>query len=167
MIAGLPGTGIGGLYYLIASGWMLLREGWSKLNKQHDLSRSKIVKKQVLLALFIVAGMWATGELVGRLLASDLMRRLLELRALSNGKYNLWKTSILYWTAATLVSLYLLMQSIRLALRISGYVGTLRLAIDAPPRAALQGQIILEPIPALEPTRGMAMSEQTEEQSVL
>jgi hypothetical protein len=167
MIAGLPGTGIGGLYYLLASGWMLLREGWSKLNKRHDLSRSKMVKRQIVLALLIVAGMWATGELVGRLLTSGLMSRLLELHALSNGKYNLWKTSIFYWTAATLISLYLLMQGIRLALRISGYVGTRRLAIDPPARAALQGQIILRAVPALGPTRGMVSSKQTEEQSVL
>jgi hypothetical protein len=168
MIAGLPGTGIGGLYYLLASGWMLLREGWSKLNKRHDLSRSKMVKRQIVLALLIVAGMWATGELIGRLLqTSDLLNRLLDLRALSNGKYNLWKTSIFYWTVATLISLYLLMQGMRLALRISGYVGTRRLAIDPPARAALQGQIILKAVPALEPMRGMVSSNQTEEQSLL
>jgi len=167
MIAGLPGTGIGGLYYLLASGWMLLREGWSKLNKRHDLSRSKLVKNQVLLSLLIVGGMWATGELVGRLLASDLFSRLFDLRAFSNGKYNVWKTSILYWTAATLFGLYLLMQGLRLALRIFGYAGIRRLVIDAPARVTLQGPLVLEPIPALEPPRAMRASNQTEEQSLL
>lgn len=172
MIAGLPGTGIGGMFYLLASGWMLLREGWSKLNKRQDLSRSKVVKRQILLALLIVAGIWATGELIGRLLlllshSSGLLGRFFDLHALSNGKYNLWKTSILFFTFATLISLYLLMQCIRLALRISGDIGTGRLAVDAPARAALQAQIVLQPIPALESTRATVWSKQTEEQSLL
>lgn len=167
MIAGLPGTGIGGLYYLLASGWMLLREGWSKLNKRHDLSRSKLVKMQILIAFLIVAGMWATGELVGRLVLLLSQRNGLLHRFFDPHAHNLWKMSIFYWTAATLISLYLLMQSIRLALKISGEVGTRRLVIDAPARVTLQGQLVLEPIPALEPPRAMRTSNQTEEQSVL
>lgn len=155
MIVGLPGTGIGGLFYLLASGWMALREGWSKLNrKRRDLSRSKVVKGQLLLGLVIVTAMWAMGETIGRLLSllpTSILNRLLGTHALSHGKYNLWKTSIFYWTIGTLTGLYLLMHSLRLALRISGDVGTRRVAIDAPARASFRGQIILEPLPAPEP----------------
>ena len=169
MIAGLPGTGIGGLFYLLASGWMAFREGWSKLKKRHDLSRSKIVKGQLLLGLVIVAGMWAMGETIGRLISLlpvSLLNRLLGPHALSHGKYNLWKTSIFYWTIGTLMGLYLLMHSLRLTLRISGDVGASRLAIDVPVRASFRGQLILEPLPALETTRGVPSSEQAEERRV-
>jgi hypothetical protein len=169
MIAGLPGTGIGGLFYLLASGWMAFRESWSKLKKRHDLSRSKIVKGQLLLGLVIVAGMWAMGETIGRLIALlpvGMLNRLLGPHALSHGKYNLWKTSIFYWTIGTLMGLYLLMHTLRLAIRISGGVGTGRLAIGVPARAAFRGQIILEPLPALETTRAAASSEQVEERRV-
>jgi hypothetical protein len=170
MIAGLPGTGIGGLFYLLASGWMALREGWSKLNRRRrDLSRSKVVKGQLLLGLVIVAVMWAMGEAIGRLLLllpTDVLTRLLGPHALSHGKYNLWKTSIFYWTVGTLMGLYLLMHSLRLALKISGDVGTRRVAIDAPARAAFRGQIVREPLPALDATRAASSPEPAEERRV-
>jgi hypothetical protein len=169
MIAGLPGTGIGGLFYLLASGWMAFREGWSRLNKRHDLSRSKLVKGQLLLALVIVAGMWAMGESIGRLISllpASVLNLLLGPHALLHGKYNLWKTSIFYWTIGTLMGLYLVMHSLRLALRISGDAGTRRLAIEVPVRAAFRRQIILEPLPALDTTRATVSSEQAEERRV-
>jgi hypothetical protein len=170
MIAGLPGTGIGGLFYLLASGWMAFREGWSKLKKRHDLSRSKIVKGQLLLGLVIVAGMWAMGETIGRLISllpTTLLNRLLGPHALSHGKFNLWKTSIFYWTIGTLMGLYLLMHSLRLSLWISGDAGTARrLPIDLPPRTAFRGQIIPSQFTALEATRGADSSEQVEERRV-
>ena len=170
MIAGLPGTGIGGLFYLLASGWMALREGWSKLNKKRrDLSRSKVVKGQLVLGLIIIATMWAMGEAIGRLLMlvpTGVLLRLLGPHALSHGKYNLWKTSLFFWTIGTLMGLYLLMHSLRLALRISGDVGTRRVALGAPARAGFRGKMILEPLPALETARGAASSEEVEERRV-
>jgi len=136
------------------------------------LSRAKVVRTQILLALLIVVGMWATGELVGRLLLllsqmPGLLGRFFDLHALSNGKYNLWKTSILYWTLGTLIGLYLLMRCIHLVLRVSGGLGAWRLGVGAPARAALQAQIVLQRVPALEPTRGTIWSKQAEEQSLL
>jgi hypothetical protein len=170
MIAGLPGTGIGGLFYLLASGWMALREGWSKLNRRRrDLSRSKVVKGQLLLGLVIVAAMWAMGETIGRLLLllpTNLLNRLLGPHALAHGKYNLWKTSILYWTVGTLMGLYLLMHSLRLALRISADARTARPPIDAPARAAFRRKIIAERHQALEATRGASSPEPAEERRV-
>jgi hypothetical protein len=167
MIEGLPGTGIGGLFYLLASGWMAFREGWSKLNrKRRDLSRSKVVKGQLVLGLVIVTTMWAMGETIGRLLSllpPGVLNRLLGPHALAHGKYNLWKTSIFYWTIGTLMGLYLLMHSLRLALRISGDAGTRRVAIGAPARASFRGQRILEPLPTLETA---ASAEEVEERRV-
>jgi hypothetical protein len=169
MIAGLPGTGIGGLFYLLASGWMAFRESWSKLKRRRrDLSRSKVVKGQLLLGLVIVATMWAMGETIGRLLLllpTSVLNRLLGPHALAHGKYNLWKTSIFYWTIGTLAGLYLLMHSLRLALRISDE-GTRHVAVGTPARARFRRQNVLEPLPALETSRGTASSEQAEERRV-
>jgi hypothetical protein len=165
MIAGLPGTGIGGLFYLLASGWMVFREGWARLNNRRDISRSKLVGIQIVLALMITGGMWITGEMVGRLLM--LLTERIGLRFLDPHMHNFWKTSILYWTVATLLFLYLLMQGLRLLLKISGYLGARRPAIDAPARATLQGRIVLQPLPILEPVRGTISSDQSEEQSLL
>jgi len=170
MIAGLPGTGIGGLFYLLASGWMAFRESWSKLKKRHDLSRSKIVRGQLLLGLIIVAGMWAMGESIGRLLSLlpiSMLNRLLGPHAFSHGKYNLWKTSIFYWTIGTLMGLYLLMHSLRLSLWISGDAGKARrLPIDVPARAAFRGRIITDQLHEVAATRGTPSSEQVEERRV-
>src|SRR5260370_37573128 len=125
---------------------MALREGWSRLNKRHDLSRSKLVKGQLLLALVIVTGMWAMGESIGRLIsllpASELNLPIGP-HPLLHGKYNLWKTSIFYWTIGTLMGRYLVMHSLRLALRHSGDASTRSLEIQAPVRAASRRQIIL------------------------
>jgi hypothetical protein len=142
---------------------MVLREGWAKLNKRQDISRSKLVGRQVVLAVLISGGMWVTGELVGRLLILLSQRTGL----FDRHSHNFWKGSIFYWTVATLFILYLMMQCMRLVLKASGYAGAQRLAIDAQKRATPQGQMVLEPLPALEPTRGITSSNQTEEPSLL
>jgi hypothetical protein len=114
--------------------------------------------------------MWAMGETIGRLISllpTTLLNRLLGPHALSHGKFNLWKTSIFYWTTGTLMGLYLLMHSLRLSLWISGDASTARrLPIDLPARAAFRGQIIPSQLTALEATRGADSSEQVEERRV-
>ncbi len=155
MNAGLPGTGIGGFFYLLASGWMQVRECWSKINKRHDLSRSNVARKQIPITLCVIAGTWATGELIGRLLllvprTLGRRNRFFDLLALSNGKYNFWSRSILYWTLATLISLYLMMQGMRLATKISGYVSSRRVLRNTAAFPALQVSGRLEPIRTLE-----------------
>jgi hypothetical protein len=116
MVAGLPGTGIGGLFYLLASAWIAVRECYARISRRPDLSRSQIVRKQLLLSSYIVVAMWATGELIGRLLLF-IHRRI---GGSSLGPHNIWRVSILYWALATLCSIYLVMQSMRFFIKISG-----------------------------------------------
>jgi hypothetical protein len=156
MVAGLPGTGIGGLFYLLASGWMLVREGWGKLVKRRDLSRSKVARRQIPLTLAIIAGMWATGEVMGRLLLllpqnASRRNRILDLLALSTGKYNLWSRSIIFLTLATLVSLYLFMHGARLAMALNRYSRGARLIAGTPDAVGVRAGAILEPLRTLEP----------------
>jgi hypothetical protein len=112
MIAGLPGTGIGGLFYLLASGWMFARECWSGMTNRASRIPSALAKRQVLLGLSMVTGMWATGEMFGRILLQIPANSRLG-RALDVHSHNVWHLSILYWTLATLGILYGLMQMLR------------------------------------------------------
>lgn len=68
MIAGIPGTGIGGLFYLLIALWMPIRELYFRIRKKGSLERWRIVKGHILITLWIIMGMWATGEFIGLLL---------------------------------------------------------------------------------------------------
>jgi hypothetical protein len=59
MIAGLPGTGIGGLFYLLLTAFMPLRHAASALNRRARGAHGRVVVRCVLLAAGIVATIWA------------------------------------------------------------------------------------------------------------
>src|SRR3990172_10846052 len=68
MIAGLPGTGIGGLYYLLLALWMPFREFLSGRRGSSNPDRRRLVRRQVALTVCVVAGLWVTGWVMGWLL---------------------------------------------------------------------------------------------------
>ncbi len=131
MVAGLPGTGIGGLFYVMASGWMMVRECYAKVRRRRDLSQWEVVRRQSLLTLSIVVGMWAAGEVVGRIMlllpeGKAIFPRSLALHALSSGKYSMWRLSVFIWTVATLGLLYVVMHALRVSIRVSSPVSARR-----------------------------------------
>jgi ribose/xylose/arabinose/galactoside ABC-type transport system permease subunit len=67
MIAGLPGTGIGGIFYLLLAVWMPVRESYLSLRKR-AANRWKMVGQHVLLTIGIILGIWATGFVLGLIL---------------------------------------------------------------------------------------------------
>jgi ribose/xylose/arabinose/galactoside ABC-type transport system permease subunit len=67
MIAGLPGTGIGGIFYLLLAVWMPVRESYLSLRKR-AANRWKMVGQHVLLTIGIILGIWATGFALGLIL---------------------------------------------------------------------------------------------------
>ena len=67
MIAGLPGTGIGGIFYLLLAVWMPVRESYLSLRKR-AANRWKMVGQHVLLTVGIILGIWATGFALGLIL---------------------------------------------------------------------------------------------------
>lgn len=131
MIAGLPGTGIGGLYYLLASGWMMVRECYARISRRQDLSRSGVVRTQTILTFSIVGGIWATGEVVGLILLLFPEGRSVILRSLT--------LHALAWTVTTLVALYLLLHVIRVLIRISDSLNARRNPRNAEVAAANSG----------------------------
>src|SRR2546427_3685305 len=64
MTAGLPGTGIGGMFYLMSALATPLREGYLRLRGRRSRGWG-LVAAQTALAGAILAGLWATGWLLG------------------------------------------------------------------------------------------------------
>src|SRR5258705_11375622 len=67
MIVGIPGTGIGGLFYLAGALWLPVRALLRRLRGEsvrwtHSLG-------QAVLALGVLGGLWFTGALLGMLIA--------------------------------------------------------------------------------------------------
>jgi hypothetical protein len=70
MNAGLPGTGIGGIFYLLSALWMPFHALHKTLRKKSQPQRGRLILSQVGLALGIIAGIWLTGWLLGELLVA-------------------------------------------------------------------------------------------------
>jgi hypothetical protein len=63
---GVPGTGIGGLFYLAAALWLPIR---SLFRLGRARANWGVVLRNLALALGVLAGIWATGLLLGWMLA--------------------------------------------------------------------------------------------------
>lgn len=70
MIVGVPGAGIGGLFYLACSLWAPVRELWFVIVLRRPPRLPRLVMRQAATACGIIAGIWLTGWLFG-LLAID------------------------------------------------------------------------------------------------
>lgn len=106
MIAGIPGTGIGGLFYLIIALWMPIRELYCKVFKRSSLERWHIVRRHIFITLWLIMGMWATGELLGLLLLHLGMNG-------SHRSHNFLHVRPFLLTLATLTFVYLAVHAIR------------------------------------------------------
>ena len=65
MSVGLPGTGIGGLFYIVGGLWMPVREGWRAVRRRPGPRRWRAALLQGGMSLSIVAGIWVAGWLLG------------------------------------------------------------------------------------------------------
>lgn len=64
MVVGMPGTGIGGLYYFIMIALMPARELWFVLQGKSSLARWKFIATQWAMVAGILFSLWATMILV-------------------------------------------------------------------------------------------------------
>jgi hypothetical protein len=76
MVAGLPGTGIGGIFYLMISFCMPLRELPRLIRGKSSLKRWKFIMRQWMLTAGIVFGFWMTGLMLAKCIpaGSHLMK---------------------------------------------------------------------------------------------
>lgn len=65
MTAGLPGTGIGGVFYLISALLMPLFELVLTLRGKSSFARWRLVIRQLVMAAGILGGMWVLGAVAG------------------------------------------------------------------------------------------------------
>jgi hypothetical protein len=65
--AGLPGTGIGGLFYLISALLMPFREAFLALAGRGSRARGQVALQQGGLAITILGAIWVTGIVLGLL----------------------------------------------------------------------------------------------------
>ncbi|MBI3776441.1 MAG: hypothetical protein HY273_13005 [Gammaproteobacteria bacterium] len=68
MNAGLPGTGIGGVFYLLCALLMPFYEVVKTLRGESNWRRWVLIFKQLVMAAGIIGGMWALGLVLGLLL---------------------------------------------------------------------------------------------------
>lgn len=68
MVAGLPGTGIGGVFFLLSALLMPLVELVRTLQGRSNIRRWRVVLEHSGMALAILGAMWAMGWLIGQLL---------------------------------------------------------------------------------------------------
>jgi hypothetical protein len=67
MNAGLPGSGIGGAFYLLSALWMPFHGLYKTFGKKNQPQRMRLILVQSGMALGIIAGIWLTGWLLGEL----------------------------------------------------------------------------------------------------
>ena len=152
MTAGLPGTGIGGMFYLLSAVVMPLREA---LRRARGRGRPiaggwRVVAGQTAIAGGIIAGMWATGWLLGVSLRAV---HPIVMHGAASHASNLLRTAALALSIGTLVA-------------VLGGVELLRLWLQPRPRrvaAAWVGRglivlLVLEVVGAVHPRAAVAQS---------
>jgi len=113
MTAGLPGTGIGGMFYLISALATPLWEAYLRLRGRRSRGW-RLVVAQTAIACAILAGLWATGWLLG--LALSVSRRILP-AAITPHPGTLLPAVALLISAGTLAGVLLGVEVLRLWVR--------------------------------------------------
>ena len=67
MTPGIPGAGIGGLFYVFSALVLSVRHGWRRMRRQQTVASSRDVALLAALAAGIALGVWLAGWLVGLL----------------------------------------------------------------------------------------------------
>lgn len=75
MTAGLPGAGIGGLFYLAATMTLPFRSLWRRARGRSDSMSWRHHAHNVAMAAGIIAGLWVAGWLLGLVVPDEMLRR--------------------------------------------------------------------------------------------
>lgn len=118
MIAGIPGTGIGGIFYLLISLWMALRESGLTLGRKTTRDSRSAARRHAMLTASLIMGMWATGWFLGFILFTKVGNHLS--KAASNGAVysvqNVIKVTPIFFAFAALAGVYVSVHVMRLIL---------------------------------------------------
>ena len=72
MVAGLPGTGIGGIFYLVGVACMPIRETQRLLRGKSSRKRWALIVRQWGLSLGIMAGFWLMGYVLAAVIPAGV-----------------------------------------------------------------------------------------------
>jgi len=114
MTVGVPGTGIGGMFYLVSALAMPLRQAYRSLRRRPSSGKWRVVAGQTAMALAILAAIWVTGWLLGiAITASAAIVRPPHLLAGAHPG-SVLRTAALVLSAATLAAVLLGVELLRL-----------------------------------------------------
>jgi hypothetical protein len=152
MIAGLPGTGISGLFYLLSAFWMPIAEFVRTLRGRERQSNWKLVFSQFALATGILAALGGTGALIDYFIPVSV--KFLEAFA-SNSNDNSQPVSL--GVAPTLITigvLFVFLFSIEIVGMFLGIMKSKNLSKRKEKKALTVERLFTEKRQAIEDTRG-------------
>jgi hypothetical protein len=124
MFAGLPGIGVGTLFYVLAALWMPMRELGRLLRGDFDAARWRLVLIQLSFAVSIVASIAIADRVLAMVLRDGSVRSITPARLINEGFAARAPES--FWAAPIAAALLLLVgvlgiaEGLRLALRVAG-----------------------------------------------
>lgn len=118
MTAGLPGVGIGGIFYLASAIMMPVRSCYAVLTGRAHEARWRVALRQAAIAGGILVALWITGLALGWIIATAFPHAMI---ASSSGVAathvrNVVRTSALLLSLGTLAAVLLFVQILRVAL---------------------------------------------------
>ena len=118
MTAGLPGVGIGGIFYLASAIMMPVRSLYSVLTGRAHEARWRVALQQAAIAGTILAALWATGLALGWIVTTVFPHAALLGGAGTTPAHvrNVVRTSALLLSFGTLAAVLLFVQALRVAL---------------------------------------------------
>ena len=112
MTAGLPGTGIGGVFYLVSALFMPFVELFRTLRGESSIARWILVLRQLSMAGAIMTGMWLMGLFLGVVLEyfnageTEKLNHLIQLEQSGNlAHVNIFHIAPLFFSLITLLSI--------------------------------------------------------------
>ena len=114
MTVGVPGTGIGGMFYLVSALAMPLRQAYRWARRRPSFAGWRVVAGQTVMAGAILAAIWVTGWLIG--IAITASARIVGTPHLLAGAHpgSVLRTAALVLSAATLAAVLLGVELLRL-----------------------------------------------------
>lgn len=127
MIAGLPGTGIGGLFYMLIALWMPVNEVIDIIRGRANPKNMQLVKTHILLTSGILIAVIATGWLAGCLAIIILFSIPgASTPGASTQVENFLQIAPIILSFLTLIAVYLAMHVLRLAIRVHKFISAQR-----------------------------------------
>ena len=119
MTAGLPGVGIGGIFYLASALLMPVRSALATLQGRGHEARWALALRQSGLAALILSAIWATGWLIGwslGIISPDTVPTFANGVTTQREVHNVMRTAALLISFGTLAAVLAAVQLLRLAL---------------------------------------------------